>query len=368
LVVIVSGAVRIVVDVTPFAARRTGVGNYWIGMLRGLAEVAGDAHEIVAFAVAGPRTKHRIQRELGSLPMTHRLVMVPPPSPTWRSVWSRLGRPPVEWLAGKLDAFHFSDWMYPAQRAGVRATTVHDLVPIRFPGLLPTGTATTHIPKHRNAARTCDVIFANSRFTAAEVIELLGVPKAKVRVAYPGVDGRYKPEGERADLGAPYLLAVSTLEPRKNLPRLLDAFALLRRTHRELVLAVVGAEGWGERPDLDRKGIRLLGYVADERLPALYRGAEALVYPSLFEGFGMPIVEAMACGTAVVSSAHPSLDEASGGIALRAEAESAESMAEQIERALDRREELRQPGLEHAKSFSPRACAQAVLDGYQSVR
>jgi glycosyltransferase involved in cell wall biosynthesis len=367
LVVIVSGALRIVVDVTPFAARRTGVGNYWIGMLRGLAEVSGDEHEIVAFAVAGPRAKQRIQRELGSLPLTHRLVTVPPPSPTWHRLWSRLGRPPVEWLAGALDVFHFSDWLYPAQRAGIRATTVHDLVPLRFPHLVPAGTLRTHVPKHRHAAHTCDLLFANSRFTAGEVTELLGVSEARVRVAYPPLDRRYTQEGERAEFRGPYLLAVATLEPRKNLPTLIEAFKLVRQRRPELSLAVAGAEGWGERPDLSSEGVKWLGYVPDEELPALYRGAELLCYPSLFEGFGMPIVEAMACGTPVVASAHPSLDEASAEIALRADPHSAESFAEQIERALDARDELRAPGLEHARRFSPEACARAVLDGYRSA-
>jgi glycosyltransferase involved in cell wall biosynthesis len=162
------------------------------------------------------------------------------------------------------------------------------------------------------------------------------------------------------------VLAVSTLEPRKNLPTLLDAFALLRRAHPELTLAVVGAEGWGERPDLSAEGVRLLGYVAHEELPALYRGAEVCVYPSLYEGFGMPIVEAMACGTPVVSSAHPSLDEASAGIALRAEPRSADSFAGQIERALDGADELRELGLEHARRFTWRACAESVLEGYRA--
>jgi glycosyltransferase involved in cell wall biosynthesis len=357
---------RIVIDVTPFAARRTGVGNYWLGMLRGLSELADRQHEVVAFALAGPRARLTIERELVPLAVERRLVTTPPPSPTWRRLWSRIGRPPVEWLTGALDAFHFSDWMYPAQRAGVRATTVHDLVPLRFPELVAAGTRRTHIPKHRHAARTCDVIFANSRFTAAEVTELLRVPEERIRVAYPSLDARYRPEGARADFGGPYLLAVSTLEPRKNLTTLLDAFTLLRRRRPELTLAVAGAEGWGDRPDLARPGVRWLGYVPDERLPALYRGAEAFVYPSRFEGFGMPIVEAMACGTAVVASSHPSLDEASGEIAFRADPESAETFADEIERALSDAPPA-QDGLEHARRFTPRACAEAVLAGYAAA-
>jgi glycosyltransferase involved in cell wall biosynthesis len=333
-------------------------------MLRGLAEAEHGAHEVVALALTGPRAKQVLEREL-PVGIERRLVTSPPPSPAWRRLWSRLGHPSVERFAGKLDVFHFSDWMYPAQRNGIRATTVHDLVPLRFPEWTKSGTRRTHTPKHRNAARSCDVIFADSRFTADEVSELLGVPQTRLRVAYPPLDPRYAPEGERVELGRPYLLAVSTLEPRKNLPTLLEAFELLRSRHPELLLCVAGAEGWGERPELARDGVRLLGYVPDEQLPKLYRGAEVFVYPSRFEGFGMPIVEAMACGTPVVSSAHPSLDEASGEVALRAETESAEAFAEAIQQAFGRPQERVTAGIGHARRFSQSACAEAVVAGYR---
>jgi glycosyltransferase involved in cell wall biosynthesis len=239
------------------------------------------------------------------------------------------------------------------------------VIPIHFPKWVPPRTRMMHRRKYANAARTCDVIFAISEFSADDVAATLSFPRERVRIAYPGVDAHYTPDGARAELGAPYLLTVATLEPRKNLATLLDSFALVRRAHPDLTLAVVGAEGWGERLDFPAEGVRLLGYVPHEELPALYRGAEVSVYPSLYEGFGMPIVESMACGTPVVSSAHPSLDEASAGIALRAEARDPESFAEQIERALARRDELRDPGLEHARRFTWRGCADAVREGYE---
>ena len=125
---------RIVVDVTPLALPRTGIGNYVLGMLRGLGE-AGAEHEIVAFSAVAPPGKRRIEEALDGVPVERRLVVVPPKSHWWRTAWSRLGRGPVEWLAGPLDVFHFSDWMYPPQRGGVRATTIHDLVPAPLSGL-----------------------------------------------------------------------------------------------------------------------------------------------------------------------------------------------------------------------------------------
>jgi glycosyltransferase involved in cell wall biosynthesis len=357
---------RIVVDVTPLWRPLTGIGQYVRGMLEGLVEVrGGDGDQIVAFAIMGPRRKPIVERALNGLDVARRLITVPPSAHAWRTLWSKLGRGPVEWLAGPLDAFHFSDWMFPPQRRGVRATTIFDLIPVHFPEWVPARTRMMHRRKYANAARTCDVVFAISEFSADDVAETLSLPRERVRVAYPGVDARFAPEGERAELGGPYVLAVSTVEPRKNLPTLLRAFELLRRTRPELTLAVAGAEGWGERPDLSGEGVRFLGYVPDERLPALYRGAQAFVYPSLFEGFGMPIVEAMACGTPVVSSAHPSLDESSGRIALRAESTNAGAFAEQIDLALGRREELREPGIEHAARFTWRACAESVLEGYE---
>jgi hypothetical protein len=178
-------------------------------------------------------------------------------------------------------------------------------VPLRFPELVERGTRRMHSRK-LEAVRSCDVVFANSRFTAGEAIGLLGVPEERVVVAYPGVDPLFRPEGEGADLGGPYVLSVSTLEPRKNLPALVAAFALLRHRRPELTLVLAGPGGWEERP-LVGEGVRLLGFVPDEELARLYRGAAVFAYPSLFEGFGIPVAEALASGTPAVVSSHPSL-------------------------------------------------------------
>jgi len=354
--------VRIVVDVSPLSRPRTGIGNYLRGMVAGLAEAAADRHELVAFGPSGPRGRERIRESLADLPVDLRLPLLPR-AQWWRSGWSRLGRPAVERVVGPLDAFHFSDWMYPPQRGGVRATTIHDLVPLRFPEWAEPATRRMHGAKYRNAARTCDVIVVNSRFTRGEVVELLGVPEERVVVAYPGVDPRFRPERERADLRGPYVLAVSTLEPRKNLPALVAAFQALRRRRPEVTLAIAGLAGWEKAP-LAREGVRLLGFVPDDELAGLYRGAAAFAYPSRFEGFGIPVVEALASGTTAVVSSHPSLDEACGDAALRADPDDAEAFADALQQALDAPRGL---GVAHAARFTWRACGESVLAGYESA-
>src|SRR5262249_8022560 len=151
-------------DVSPLSHPRTGVGNYLRGSLAGLAEAAAGAHEVVAFAPTSPQGLGAIPRALEGTGVELRIRFVPF-AHVWRQAWSRLGRAPVEGSLGPIDFLHFSDWMYPPQRSGVRSTMIHDLVPLRFPDWVQPRTRRMHGAKYANAARTCDVIFTNSEFT-----------------------------------------------------------------------------------------------------------------------------------------------------------------------------------------------------------
>jgi glycosyltransferase involved in cell wall biosynthesis len=354
--------VRIVLDVSPLSHPRTGVGNYIRGSLLGLAEIGG--HEVVAFAPASWRGKRTIEDALADVAVERRLPVLPA-AHAFRTAWSRVGRPVVERVAGSFDVFHFSDWMYPSQRSGVRSTMVHDLVPMLFPQWVHPRTRRMHGAKYRHAARTCDVVMVNSRYTGDVVAETLGIAHERIHVAYPGVDAGFTPDGERSDLGRPFVLTVATLEPRKNLATLVEAH---RRLNGEFALAVAGAAGWGAQSAVDVPNIVRLGYTSHDDLPRLYRGASVVVYPSLYEGFGMPIVEAMACGVPVVASSHPSMDEACGDAALRADPEDGDVLAAAIRSAVDQREELVGKGLEHARSFTWRANARAHVDAWEAAR
>lgn len=329
---------RIVVDVTPLSHPRTGVGNYLRGSLGGLAEAAAGEHEIVAFAPVSMLSRERLEQALDGIPVEQRLVTLPPSAHLWRTLWSRVGIPTVERLVGPLDVFHFSDWMYPRQRAGVRSTIVHDLIPLRHPEWVHPRTRRQNVAKYRHAARTCDVIVTISEFTANDIADRLGFPRERIAVAYPGVDDRFSSEGGEA---GDYVLMLAPGDPRKNFSNLAAAAELVPGLRLEA-------------PD----------QVSDDELPDLYRNAAVFAYPSYFEGFGIPIIEAMACGTPVVAGAHPSLDEASGDAAVRVDPDSPESIAEGIERALKERDSLVAKGLEHARRFTWRACGEAHIHGF----
>ncbi len=354
---------RIAFDVSPLSHPLLGIGNYIRGSLAGLVEVAGTEHEVVAFAPTSLRGPGRILAALDGIDVELRTWRLPF-SHALRTAWSALGRPSAERVLGDVDVLHFSDWMFPPQRAGVRATTIHDLVPLHHPEWTTARTRSMHARKYRNAAQTCDVVYVNSEYTGRDVVVTLEIEPERVKVARPAVKDVFRPDGPAADLGAPYVLTVATLEPRKNLQTLVEAHRLLAG---DLLLAVVGAEGWGEQPFLGDSRICRLGFVSDEELARLYRGASVAVYPSRVEGFGIPVLEAMACGCPVVSSAHPSLDEASGGAAVRAEPEDPTAIATAVERALGDREGLSAAGIEHAKRFTWRAVGEIFLRGYEEA-
>ena len=339
---------RIVVDVSPLSHPRTGIGNYIRGSLEGLVVSAGERHEVVAFGPTSLRGPKRIREALAGIPITTRLVPLPA-SHALRTAWSRLGRPSVERLAGPLDAFLFSEWMYPAQQRGLRTTVFHDLVPLHHPEWCTPRTVSMHTRKAHAAVASCDVVFANSSYTAADLVETLRFDPARIVVAYPGLGPGLATEGPRTELGGPTILGLGTIEPRKNIARLVEAWRLLDG---ELGLALAGGDGWGDRPDLADTRIRRLGFVPEAELGSLYRGSAVFVYPSLFEGFGIPVIEAMACGVPVVASAHPSLDEACGDAAVRVDPLDASAIAAGVHEALGRREELVTLGLRHAARFS----------------
>ena len=265
---------------------------------------------------------------------------------------------PIMATRSDVAVLHCPTFRAPARSSVPLVVTVHDLAVLRHPETFNRWTRTYSRVAVPRVARAAQKVIAVSEFTKREVVELLGVDHERVRVVPNGVGDAFSPEGPPAE--GEYVLAVGTLEPRKNLGRLVEA---TRRLGVEL--RIVGARGWG-RVDV-AAGVQALGFVEDAELARLYRGAACLAYPSLYEGFGIPIVEAMACGTPVVTSAGGATEETAGGAAVLVDPLDPDAIAAGIEAARARREELRALGLERARSFSWAEAARATADVYREV-
>jgi alpha-1,3-rhamnosyl/mannosyltransferase len=202
-------------------------------------------------------------------------------------------------------------------------------------------------------------IIAVSEFTRRELVELLEVQPERINVIPNGVDDEFTRDGPSA--AGDYVLAVGTLEPRKNLARLVEA---ARRS--DVELRVVGARGWGG-VEVAGNGVRWLGEVDDVELARLYRGAVCLAYPSLYEGFGIPVLEAMACGAPVVTTRGSAMEEVANGAAVLVDANDPAEIAAGIERAAADREQLVARGLERARSFRWEDVAEATVRIYREA-
>ena len=257
------------------------------------------------------------------------------------------------------DVLHCTTTAGPLRSRLPLVVTVHDLAVLRHPETFNRWTRTYSPYVVPRVLRAAQRVIAVSHFTRRELIELLGVPDEKIRVVPNAVGDEFTREGP-SEAGE-YVLAVGTLEPRKNLARLVEAVG---RT--DLELRVVGARGWGE-VDIRGNGVRWLGEVDDAELARLYRGAACLAYPSLYEGFGIPVLEAMACGVPVVTTRGTAMEEVADGAAVLVDARDPAEIAAGIERATTERDTLVARGLERARAFRWDAVAAATVDVYREA-
>jgi glycosyltransferase involved in cell wall biosynthesis len=261
-----------------------------------------------------------------------------------------------------IDVLHCPTHRAPVRSAVPLVVTFHDLAVLRHPETFNRWTRTYSrlaLPRVAKAARR---LIAVSEFTKRELIDLLDVPEEKVRVIPNAVGPPFEARGEAA--AGDYVLAVSTLEPRKNLPRLVEAY---RRAHLNgLELLVAGAPGWGD-VRIEGDGIRLLGEVQDDELARLYRGARCVAYVSLYEGFGLPVLEAMACGAPVVAGHNEASEELAGSAAVLVDPLNPDAIATGLAEAIDRADELRALGLERARAFDWREVARATVEVYREA-
>ena len=299
-------------------------------------------------------------------------------------------------LAAEFDIVHCPShetpffWKLPGSRAIV---TIHDLTPLLFPRYQKPRRVFYFKQVLPRLLRRVDLVVTDSQSSKNDIQEHYHLPEKKIAVVYPGVNPIFKirgtdaarakkyptVEGQAVPLPEKFILFVGTLEPRKNLERLLRAFNQLKNEGRPEGLVVVGARGWGQDwakllaktvEEKYRDSVLRLGYVSEDDLVSLYNLASVFIYPSLYEGFGFPVLEAMACGAPVVTSNISSLPELAGEAALLANAANARDLAEKIGLVLadpNLQKRLRTAGLEQVKKFTWSQAAQQVLDIYRSL-
>ncbi len=379
---------RIALDGTPFLIEKTGIGHYTANLIQALAELEPEL-DLVAFTLS-LRGAHRLKDQVQGLPVQAYGFNLPANLLYYR-IWPHLRVLPAEGLLGPFDVFHATNYQAPALKRAALVMTIHDLNFVRFPEMQSKGIRRFMRTLPRLAA-TAAAILTDSEFTASEVGDILGIGPEKVHVVYPGLDKRFRrPESEEIEraldcfrLQAPYVAYVGNMHPRKNLYTLIEAYGLLRARGLEHRLAVIGGGGLGALNNreyvkltqmVSQAGLEdvvtFTGYVPDKWLPALLSGSDALVLPSLYEGFGLPPLEAMACGVPVLVSRRASLPEVVGEAGMYLEDPlDAEEIADSLGRLLDdapARDKLRELGYAQARSFDWADTARRTLDIYREV-
>jgi glycosyltransferase involved in cell wall biosynthesis len=357
---------RIAVDFTAGVRQPAGVGRYTRSLLRALAFSPASPHDLTLLWAGPPRVpppQDWPRTRLRRLPLSERWMTV---------AWHRARLPlPADLLAGGAGVFYSPDFALPPLARARGVVTIHDLSFLTHPE--------THYPPLRaylsrvvpRSVRHADLVLADSQQTRRDLIAYLNAPAHKIEVVLSAADPLFRPVQRREEVEAvlrrhgidrPYLISVGTIQPRKNLPLVFDALRLLRQGGRDLLLVHVGRPGWLYEPVFEalrksgvQDAVRLLEGVDDPALAALYSGAVAFVFPSLYEGFGIPCLEAMACGTPVIASAAGSLAEVVGEAGITVDPHDAPALAAGVSRLLDDppfRDELIRRGSQRAARFS----------------
>jgi glycosyltransferase involved in cell wall biosynthesis len=362
--------VKVGLDATPLLGRRTGVGHYtaelvrWLQLLPGAPELV-----LVPFTWRGARDVAPLA------PVSRRRV----PARALQAAWARSSLPPIEWLVPPLDCFHATNFVAPPARRTALVVTVHDLTFLRHTELVSPASARYRSLVPRSLARAA-VVCTPTAAVGAEVAEAYGVPAERLVVTPLGVRDAWRSASPPDDAwlaarGLPpsYVLFVGSLEPRKNLPLLLAAYAELLAVGTEVPpLVLAGPSGWG--PALDASGlppgtVHTSGYLPDDELATLTAGAAAFAFPSRDEGFGLPPLEALACGVGVVASDLPALREVLGEHAEYVPVDDAPALAAALAKTLagDGGPPARAARRAHAARFTWRACAESTLAAYHQA-
>ena len=358
---------KIGIDISQIVHEGTGVSTYTRELVKALLAI-DQRNEYHLFG-ASLRKLSLLDQFAHDLPNV-KAHFYPLPPTVAEPVFNRFPRLPIETFTGPLDLFHTSDWLEPPAKCP-KATVVHDLSMFRFPETVHPKILSVHRRKLELVKKESAAVIAVSQATKNDLVEILKFDPTKITVIYEAASPDFrktklisKEPLLRLGVTGKYILALGTREPRKNLSRTIAAFQKLKLKDTKLV--IVGKFGWGQdvSPTSD---IVLAGYVAQDQIASFYHYAECFLYPSLYEGFGLPILEAMATGTPVVTSNIGSLPEVAGKAAVLVDPRDAEAIVRGIKDALSQKDNLVARGYTQEKKFSWEKTARETLGLYQRI-
>ena len=335
---------------------QTGVSRYTAELVENLLKV--DTQNQYVLYAGSIRQRAIIKSFVAKLPRRVKLILTPFSPKIANLIFNRFNLSMNRFI-GNIDVFHASNWVLPNLSCPV-VTTIHDLTFLKFPREHLPYYIAAHKRQLKRAKKRAAAIISVSQATKRDLIDQ-GLPEAKIQVVYEAAGSQFKPEPIKR---RPFILSVGTIEPRKNIRRLIQAYQQLKLKNLELL--IVGKFGWGEK-DRPIPGVKLLGFVPDEELATLYSQAKVFVYPSLYEGFGLPVVEALSCGCPVVTSNVSSLPEVGGQAAVYVDPLSVTSISQGIITAIKQSRSLSRLGVIQAKQFSWAKTARETLKIYHDL-
>ena len=356
---------KITIDATSALLRSAGVKGYTYHWLRGLRQQAGAGDEIRAFPLL--QDWSRLDHERSVLPLASTVARL-----AALHAANVLGPPVLDVLLGGIDVFHAGNLVKQAPGRARLTATIHDLTSWIMPEVHTPSTLRADRTFEERILKRADGLIAVSENTRQDAIRLLGIEPGRIRTIHSGVAEEYFDAQPRAR-AKPYVLFVGTIEPRKNLDTLLDAWGAMKRDLRQQFdLVIAGPQGWNSASTMERirQEAKYLGYVPEAEMPGLVAGAALFVYPSLYEGFGFPVAQAMAANVAVLCSGTSCLPEIAGEAGAYVDPRSAGDMAAQLTRLLESREErsrLAQLGRVKAECYRWERCARESLAFFREI-
>jgi glycosyltransferase involved in cell wall biosynthesis len=371
---------RIGFDISPLAPPRTGVGAYCYFLLKALLQIPGDQRFSCLSMGLNPVS---VGSEFSKVSYSRHLRV---PTRAAYAIWDRIAFPRVDRLLGGVDVYHATNFYLPPTATARRVVTIHDLGFLVHPEWSSPKIVGPYSRGIRRFVGEADAVLVYSESTKLDVLRLLGADPAKIHVAPLGVDPMFRaiPRDEaraavnqKYGIESPFILFVSTIEPRKNVLGAIRAFERIAAEfdHR---LVLVGATGWNSEEVFtairnSRYAARIVttGYLNENTdLPLMYSAADAFLFPSHYEGFGLPVLEAFACACPVVTSNAASLPEVAGEAALMSAPSDIDGIAENLRKVLGDetvRTSLISKGLNRSQMFTWQQCAQTTLAAYRSV-